>query len=106
MGITYLLHQAKEAGDLPAHLDSEDIARFIMSSCQGARKKWRTEARATRDAARQYLASWPLRDATAFRAFGRAEVKAGRDVRIALGLLILGPAIGMVGAMRIDARQR
>jgi TetR/AcrR family transcriptional repressor of nem operon len=36
LGITQLLRQAKEAGDLPAHLDPEDTARFIMSSWQGA----------------------------------------------------------------------
>jgi TetR/AcrR family transcriptional repressor of nem operon len=35
-GITRLLRQAKEAGDLPAYLDPEDTARFIISSWQGA----------------------------------------------------------------------
>jgi TetR/AcrR family transcriptional regulator, transcriptional repressor for nem operon len=31
-----LLRQARQAGELPAHLDPEDTARFILSSWQGA----------------------------------------------------------------------
>lgn len=36
VGVAVLLRQAREAGDLPARLEPEDTARFIMSSWQGA----------------------------------------------------------------------
>lgn len=36
MGVAEILHQAKEVGELPEHLDPQETARFITSSWEGA----------------------------------------------------------------------